>query len=215
MHLITLIYPSRRPSSPLTDGSGTWMSSTNTGTTESVSVSGTLAIRLLTSAVMTTNHTIWHMHSDTWIHAAQTQLMTDTLQTAADLSCATPLACLITLCKYRVCRAFVHMFSGIRLFSVLHLSSRVVPSPQLDLKPDFHGKKQTFFFSLKPGNLNQRLYCDFKGSIIGTLMFEAPLLEPWANSGFLKRLQGVTSVWPCGLTAFYNCQRVCAIEGSA
>lgn len=32
------------------------------------------------------------------------------------MSCATPLACLITLCKYRVCRAIVHMFAGIRLF---------------------------------------------------------------------------------------------------
>lgn len=60
---------------------------------------------------------------------------------------------------------------------MLHLSSRVVVSPQLDLKPDFHGEKMSFFL-LKPGNLNQRLYCDFKRDIIGTLMFKAPALEP-------------------------------------
>ncbi len=32
------------------------------------------------------------------------------------MSCATSHACLIALCKYHVCRAIVHMFTGIRLF---------------------------------------------------------------------------------------------------
>lgn len=68
----------------------------------------------------------WHMHSDTWIHPAQTH--SNSFQQTDDrhpidhgwfigrMLCATLLACLITLCKYRVCRAVVHMFAGLRLF---------------------------------------------------------------------------------------------------